>query len=212
VIEDSSGKPVPFVGFDGVAMGTEVGKKAAELYNESGWQEDAAKQVRVLNVELPELSVCNDRTNAAKENFLAGAEGFDASTIVNVPYDGTAEKALANVAPKVTASPDVTNWVVWSCNDEGVSGALRALENAGVSPDDVIGVGLGAYMACGEWKSGKPSGFKAALFIDGKDVGSAAVQVLHDAVSSDAPLPPETIVDTAMVTPEDYEQSGLTCK
>ena len=31
----------------------------------------------------------------------------------------------------LTANPNVTNWIFYSCNDDGVLGAARALENAG---------------------------------------------------------------------------------
>ncbi|MFV2035537.1 MAG: substrate-binding domain-containing protein, partial [Halocynthiibacter sp.] len=36
-LEDAGGNAVPFAGFDGVAMGNNVGKRAAELLTASGW-------------------------------------------------------------------------------------------------------------------------------------------------------------------------------
>lgn len=208
-LKDASGGQVPFVGFDGTAMGHAVGKEAAKLYNASGWKSDAGS-VRALDVEVPELSVCNDRTNTAESDFLAQT-GFDKANVIKVPYDGTEDKAIESVAPKVTANSSIKHWVVWSCNDEGVAGALRALTNGGVQPQGILGVGLGANLACGEWKAGKPSGFKAALFIDGHDVGAEAIRVLHDAVANDKPLPKASYAKTQIVTPKNYEQAGVKC-
>ena len=80
--------------------------------------------------------------------------------------------------PVITAHPEITNWIVFGCNDEGVLGTLNALATAGVKPENIIGVGLGAYEACKFWAAGQASGFKAGLFISGLDVGKTAATVL----------------------------------
>ncbi|MFM8321158.1 MAG: substrate-binding domain-containing protein, partial [Chloroflexota bacterium] len=175
-IVDADGAPVPFVGFDGKDMGKKVGEAAAQLLTEGGWLTDSAKKVGVLSVEVQTLSVCNDRTDNEKAAVIAAGVPEDA--IFPVPYTGETLSAQDAAGPVITAHPEVTNWVVFGCNDEGVLGALNALSTAGVNPDNVIGVGLGAYEACKPWAAGQPSGFKAALFISGLDVGKTAAQVL----------------------------------
>jgi L-arabinose transport system substrate-binding protein len=111
----------------------------------------------------------------------------------------------------ITAHPDVNKWVVFACNDEGALGTLNALTNAGFSPDDLIVVGLGAYEACHPWAAGQPSGFKAALYISGVDVGSAAAKALIAAIDNGTPLPPKTVANTTIVTPDNYK-SVMTCQ
>lgn len=206
VIKDASGADAPFAGFDGTQMGTAVGQKAAELWAASGWGEEG---VGVLSIEVPTLTVCTDRTTAAKQMMTDA--GFPADNIVTVPYDGTAPAAIDAAATTVTANPQFTKYVVFACNDEGVQGGLRALGSAGITPDNILGVGLGGYLACPEFKSGEPTGFKAALFIDGLDVGRSGAQALLAAATQDAPLPPKTIAPTTMTTPEDYASAGLSC-
>ncbi len=98
----------------------------------------------------------------------------------------------------------MTHWVVFACNDEGVLGTLNALATQGVAPENVLGVGLGAYEACKFWAAEQPSGFKAALFISGQDVGAAAAQVLFDNVVNGVALPESTVAPTTIVTPETY--------
>ena len=202
-IVDENGNPVPFVGFDGKDMGKKVGEAAAQLLIESGWLDDAAKKVGVLSVEVQTLSVCNDRTDNEKAAVLAA--GVPADQIFAVPYTGEALSAQDAAGPVITANPDITNWVVFGCNDEGALGAINALATAGVNSDDVIGVGLGAYEACKFWAAGQPSGFKAGLFISGLDVGATAAQVLYDAIVNGVTPSENSYAPTSIVDESNFE-------
>jgi L-arabinose transport system substrate-binding protein len=201
-IVDSAGNPVPFVGFSGPDMGAKVGAEAARVLTEGGWLEDESITLGVLSTEVQTLSVCEDRTNASKAAMLE--VGVPEDAIFQVPYTGETQSAQDAAGPVITAHPDVTHWVVFACNDEGVLGTLNALATQGVSPDNVIGVGLGAYEACKFWAAEQPSGFKAALFISGQDVGAAAAQVLFDNIVNGVELPESTVAPTTIVTPETY--------
>lgn len=203
-IMDDTGKPVPFVGFNGTEMGTKVGQEAGRLLNEAGWLKDTSKKVGVLSVEVQTLSVCNDRTNAEKAEIQKA--GVPAGNVFPVPYTGETPSAQDAAGPIITAHPDITNWIVFGCNDEGVLGALNALGTQGARPANIIAVGLGAYEACKPWAKNQESGFKAGLFISGLDVGSAAAQVLYENVVNGKPLPPQTIAKTTIVNPSNYTQ------
>jgi len=203
-ISDAEGNPVPFVGFDGKDMGRKVGEAAAELLTEAGWLEDADKKVGVLSVEVQTLSVCNDRTD--NEKIAISAAGVPDDQIFPVPYTGEALSSQDAAGPIITANPDITHWVVFACNDEGVLGATNALATAGFEPDNIIAVGLGAYEACKFWAAGQDSGFKAALFISGLDVGTTAAEVLYDAVVNGIVPPAQTFAPTTIVTADNYEE------
>lgn len=201
-ITDEAGIPVPFVGFNGTDMGTKVGAAAADLLTASGWLADTTKKVGVLSTEVQTLSVCEDRTNASKQAMLDA--GVPAENIFQVPYTGQTDSSQETSGPVITAHPDVTNWVVFACNDEGVVGVLNSLAAAAVSPDNVIAVGLGAYEACKPWAASQPSGFKAGLFISGLDVGASAASVLYDNVVNGVALPEFTIAPTTIVDATTY--------
>ncbi len=205
-IKNADGKDAPFAGFDGTDMGSKVGEEAARLWTESGWGSDG---VGVLAVEVETLSVCMDRTNASRQKMIDA--GFVAGNIVQVPYDGTAPVANNAASTVITANPQFTKWIVFGCNDEGVQGTIRALEAAGVTAENTLAVGLGAYLACPEWKSGNPTGFKSALYISGIDVGESGASALLNAAVNGEPLPEKAIARTTMTTPENYEESGLSC-
>lgn len=209
-IKDSAGKAAPFTGFDGVSMGTKVGTKAGELFKAGNW---AGQKVGVLDIQNPGLSVCVDRTNAATTAFqtASGATpgtGFQLFHPQNPNNDSPSSNAV--IAATITAHPDIQKWVVWGCNDETVQGAVRALD-AHTDPANVIAVGLGAYLACQDWQANKPSGFKAALFIDGKEVGKDAVTALIAKVKDKKDLPLKTVAKTTMVDPSNWKQAGLVC-
>lgn len=207
VIEDADGQAAPFTGFNGTAMGQEVGAEAARLYAEAGWSADTT---RILSVYKQDLSVCKQRVDGALESFTEAAGG-EAPEVVEVGTDNSVTDALNKTGAVFTANQDVENWIVWGCNDESETGAVTGLQNAGVSPDNIIGVGLGAYLTCKDWAAGEETGNKAALFIDGAEVGKAAVNAMVDSVRTGAELPPETIADTSMVDADTYEEAGVNC-
>jgi len=202
-IQDADGNAIPFVGFDGRDMGTKVGMAAAELLEASGWLTDPDVTLGVLSTEVQTLSVCTDRTDAAREQVMA--VGVTEDQIIPVPYEGTADSALQVAGPVITAHPEVDRWVVFACNDEGVLGTLNALSSAGISTDDIIGVGLGAYEACRPWAADLDTGFRAALYISGVDVGAAAAAALAAHVNDGTPLPPMTVANTTIVDADTYE-------
>ncbi len=199
-LTDSQGGAVPFAGFDGVAMGTKVGERAGQLLAETDWL--SGDNYGIMSVEVQTLSVCNDRTGAAQAQLVAA--GGSADKVISVTYDGTADAALSAAGPVITANPGVDHWVVYACNDEGVLGATNSLKNAGFGAEDVIAVGLGAYEACRPWKAGIDTGFKAALYISGVDVGDAAARALINSIETGEPLPAMSVANTTIVDPDTY--------
>jgi L-arabinose transport system substrate-binding protein len=208
--EGPDGEPVPVVTIDAKALGTDVGTDAARLYEESGWAEDTNSVVRVASIELPSLGTCNDRTDSATAAFEAGAPDFDPAAIVHLDYDGTLNSALDNMAAAVTNNSDATHWVIWSCNDEGVVGAIQALQNAGFAPDQLIGVGLGANLACDQWSSGEPSAYRSAIALRAQDNGAVAVRVMYEHLTDGVEFPAESIFPGVLVTP-DTPEDELPC-
>ncbi|MFB7620778.1 substrate-binding domain-containing protein [Kitasatospora sp. NPDC056181] len=201
----AKGDLVPRVGFSGAQMGAEVGKRAADEYTKAGWN---SADTRVIAAWKQDVTVCGDRVKAAKEAFGTVAPGVQT---IEVATDNTPTGAQDKVAATITANAGVKHWVVWGCNDENVHGGVTALRNAGVSADNVIGVGLGAYLACKDWSGTQASGMKAALFINGRDVGALAVQTMYDKLKSGKEMPAEAFAKTTMVDAATWKSAGVTC-
>lgn len=206
-IKSGDGAAAPFVGFDGKSMGESVGTKAAELYKAAGW---SAADTRIIASWQQDLQTCNDRVEGALSAFTEGV-GADVPKVIKIGTDNSATEALDKAGAVLTDNQDVKNWVVWGCNDENETGVVTALQNGGVKADNVIGVGLGAYLTCKDWKAGENTGNKAALYIGGPAVGGAAVDVLVDKIRNGTELPANTIADTQIVDATNWEASGLKC-
>lgn len=205
-IEDGEGNPAPFVGFDGYSMGESVGTRAAELYQKAGW---SASQTGVMAGWKQDLQTCNDRVAGAADAFEKKAG--DLPKVIELGTDNSVTEAQNKAGAALTSNQGVQNWLVWGCNDENVTGIVTALQNGGVDPDNIIGVGLGAYLACKDWKAGEDTGNKAALYLGGPAVGSTAVDTMVEAIRSGTELPENTIVETEMVDAQTWKDSGLVC-
>lgn len=206
-IKDGQGKDAAFVGFDGTSMGREVGTKAGELYKKAGW---TAQNTRIISAWQQDLQTCNDRVAGAKEAFQKTAGGT-LPKIVKLGTDNSVTDAQDKAAASLTSNKSVKHWVVWGCNDENETGVVTALQNGGVAPADIIGVGLGAYLTCKDWKAGKTTGNKAALYIGGPAVGSSAIETLVRSIRDGKALPAKTLAKTEMVDKTTWKQSGLVC-
>ena len=204
-IQSGDGNAAAFVGFDSVQMGTSVGQEAATLFKKAGW---TASDTKILAAYKQDLSDCQLREQGEEQGFKAAGTSLP---IVKLGTDNSVIDAQNKAGAALTANPGVKHWVVWGCNDESETGVVTALQNSHIAPSNIIGVGLGAYLTCKDWKAGVQSGNKAALYIGGADVGAAAVRVLVDQIRNGAGLPPKTIAKTTMVDPANWKSTMAEC-
>jgi L-arabinose transport system substrate-binding protein len=200
-LKAADGTPVPFVGLNNEQSGVQVGEILARIYKEEGW---SAADTYYANVEVP-LQACLLRTNAAVDTFRKANADFAADHVVKVPYDGAATKANDSMRATITAHSNAKHWVITSCNDDGVVGALRALQNKKFPVGDVIGVGLGGNLACSAFKTPYVSeGMRATTWNDPAAIGATVVKRLHETVVEKKQVPAETFVRTPEVNAKNY--------
>jgi L-arabinose transport system substrate-binding protein len=198
VIEDADGRPAPYVGLDNAAVGGQVGRALSDLYAAAPWRDDV-ETIGIAAVELRTLDVCNERTEGAKRAFFDANPDFPAGNVVSVPYDGSTNRAIDAMTTTITGNSQYDRWLIWSCNDAGVQGAVRALERADVPVGDAIGVGLDGSLSCDEFNRGDSS-FAASIFLDPRKEGETSVQELYDFHVRGTPIPervdfPGTLID-----------------
>lgn len=206
-LKAGDGTLAPFVGFDGYDMGHKVGLEAGRLFKQAGWK---AADTRIAAAFEEQLSVCQDRERGEEAGFKEATGGV-LPTVIKIGTDNSVVDAQNRTGAVVTANPQIKQWVVWGCNDESETGAVTALANAGMSADHILGVGLGGYLTCKDWQANQKTGNKAALFISGHDVGSAAVKVLVDAIRNKTTLPAKTIAKTTIVDPANWKSVMGSC-
>jgi L-arabinose transport system substrate-binding protein len=200
-LKDSSGAAVPFVGLDNKQSGTQVGQIAARLYGGLRWP---AAQTWFADVEAP-FQACLDRTNAEYQVFRRAHPELPANHVVKVPYNGLANKASDAMRATITAHPQAKYWVIASCNDAGVVGALRALRDKAVPVANVLGVGLGGDQACQAYtQSYISAGLRASTYLNPKAIGAGDIKVLYQIVVQKKTPPKVTYIPTPEINKQNY--------
>lgn len=202
-IKTKDGKDVPYVGMNALKIGNQVGAEIAKLYKMAGWGQSSG-DVRIASIEDQKADTCMRRNQGARESFLAAVPNFPKNQILSVPYDNTIANAIDVMSTTLTANPNVKHWIFWSCNDDGVLGAVRATENARISNLDVIGIGIDGSRTCEAYKAGKPSGFRGSIYLDSAQHGELAIQLLYNAVVNKKPLPLTTYSTGTFITQANF--------
>jgi L-arabinose transport system substrate-binding protein len=189
---------VAYIGMNAGEIGAQVGREEARIYKELKW--DQMKDVYLGSIEDRKADTCMRRNQGAEAAFLAATPGFDKSHIVRIPYDNTMSNAIDAVTTTLTANPAAQHWVFYSCNDDGVLGAVRATENQGLKSDQVIGVGIDGSRSCSIFGTGQSSGFRGTMYIDSRKEGETAVKLLTASIKDKTPLPVITYVNADLVS------------
>ncbi|MBB5753979.1 substrate-binding domain-containing protein [Prosthecomicrobium pneumaticum] len=211
-IVTSEGGAVPYVGLDAHSIGKQVGTEIARLYKEEGWASEIDK-VRVGSIEDQKADTCMRRNAGAREALIAAVPEL-ADKVISIPYDNTMVNAIDVVSTTLTAHPDAEKWIFFSCNDDGVLGGVRATENSGVDPKNVIGVGIDGSRSCEAFSAGTPTGFRGTMWLDSAKHGSAAIQALYDHVKNGTPLPEASYQDATLINAGNFGEykATLGCK
>ena len=199
----ADGSPVPYVGLDAHSIGRRVGEELAKLYDAEGW---ANEEVRIASIEDRKADTCMQRNKGAEEAFLEATD-FDPDNIVRVPYDNTMVNAIDVMTTTLTANPTVDHWIFYSCNDDGVLGAARALENSGYDASQGMGIGIDGSRACDAFGSDRPISYRGTMWLNSENHGREAVRLLVATIRDGAALPMTTYSDPEYITKENFEST-----
>jgi L-arabinose transport system substrate-binding protein len=205
---------LPRVGFDAQEMGNEVGQEAGTLFKQhSGWN---ASNTRILEEWQFSTTVCTPRVTYA-DKLLRQGGGSSAASVPAIKVDtdnnesGDPQSAQSKTASTINAYHSIQHWVVLGCNDQNVQGAVNALSDAGVSPANILSVGLGGDEACKGWRGNAANAMNAALLLNGYQVGYDAVTAMVKHVRSGAKFPPLTTVSISMANKSNWKSTGFIC-
>ena len=138
----ADGKPlteVPHLGMSGYKIGLQVGQSIAAEMKRRGWQPQDVGAIAITSNELP---TAVQRVSGARDALLA--TGFLKANIFEAPQRATDTESASNAtAPVLSRQPQLKQWVVFALNEESVLGGVRAAEQFGLGPDQVIGIGIG---------------------------------------------------------------------
>lgn len=198
-LEVDGEKIAPWVGI----AGYNIGESCAEWMN-TYIEENidvADESVGVMLMTMSTVSSCVPRTDGEYDVLSAAYPEFEESgRLFYADYDGTTEKGNIVATDTITANPQITTWLVMGANEEGIIGAVRALETAGLDANSAC-VGMGAYLAAEEYEKG--SCLKASPYFSDVAIGTCAVETCFKLIDGEE-VDMATAVPAEITTPENY--------
>lgn len=204
-LEGTDGKPldsVPHLGISATNIGKMVGETMVAEMKARGWNPAEVAAVAVLKEDL---QTARDRVNGAKDALLAG--GLAETSFHIAPWGGAVDIASAADTAKavITRNATIKHWLCLSSNDDGVVGAVRALEERGVKPADIIGVGINGKLAAQEFKNTKESGVFASVMLKPSVHGGQTVEMMVAWLKDGKQPEALTLTDGSVINRLNYE-------
>ncbi|MCM2130433.1 arabinose ABC transporter substrate-binding protein [Larsenimonas rhizosphaerae] len=202
----SDGEPiasVPHLGMSGYKIGQQVGEAIAAEMKARGWDPETVAALRISNYELP---TAKERTDGATQALLAS--GFVEGNIYDAPQQNTdTSSAFAAASPIFSKHGDFDHWVIYALNEESVLGGVRASEQYGLSPDQVIGVGInGSGAAFAEFSRQKPTGFYGTMAVSSTMHGRQTADNLYTWIKEGEKPRDNTETTGTLMTRDNWEQ------
>ncbi len=201
----SNGKPmadVPYMGISARAIGNAVGRGLYDEFKKRGWD---IKDTAACGITYDELDTARERTEGAIEALVA--EGFPRDKIYK-SAERTTDVPGANDAGNIvlTQHPNVKNWLVFSMNDEGVLGAVRAMEQINIPAANIIGIGIGGSSCLVEFQKKVPTGFFATCLISPKRHGYETTEYLYKWIKDGIKPPMKTLTNGILINRKTYSK------
>ena len=194
---------VPHLGMSGFKIGQQVGNAIADEMEARGWDPEEVAALRITNYELP---TAKERTDGATQELIE--RGLPEDNIFDAPQQNTdTASAFSAASPVISQNGEFEHWIIYALNEESVLGGVRATEQYGLSPEDVIGVGInGSGAAFAEFSRDNPTGFYGTVAVSstshGRETASSLYQWLTDGVE-----PPANVETTGtLMTRDNWEQ------
>ncbi len=201
----SDGEPlegVPHLGMSGYKIGQQVGSAIAEEMQRRGWDMENTGALRISNNELP---TARERTDGATQALLDA--GFSKDNVIDAPQQNTdTTSAFSAASPMFSKYGKFDHWVIYALNEESVLGGVRASEQYGLSPDNVIGVGInGSGAAFAEFSRERPTGFYGTVAVSSTMHGRQSAENLYQWITEDKAPPANTETTGTLMTRDNWE-------
>ena len=199
---DGNFMDVPYMGFYALAIGRLVGKTLYDQFQHRHWK---IEETAACAITFDELDTAKQRTDGATEALIEA--GFPPDKIYRAPEKTSDVPGAFDAANTlITQHPEVKKWLVFSVNDEGVMGAIRALEGRGFDRNSIIGIGIGGSTCLVEFEKEEPTGFFATALINPREHGYGTAENLYKWIK-DGIEPPKIIRTSGIIiNRENYRQ------
>jgi len=203
---DAAGNPltqIPYLGISAGKIGEKVGETLAAEMKKRGWSPAETAALVLTNYEL---QTAKERTDGAKKALLAA--GFPEANIKEGSQGkltDDVQNSLTMADPIITRNATFKNWLVYSLNEESVVGAVRALENRGYKPANIVGVGInGGAVAVNEFKKPTATGFYGTILLEARVHGYETAKMMYEWIAKGKQPAPDTRTAGTLLTRENY--------
>jgi L-arabinose transport system substrate-binding protein len=203
---DAGGNPltqVPYLGISAGKIGEKVGETLAAEMKKRGWNPSETAALVLTNYEL---QTAKERTDGAKKALLAA--GFPEANIKESSQGkltDDVQNSLTMADPIITRNSTFKNWLVYSLNEESVVGAVRALENRGYKPANIVGVGInGGAVAVNEFKKPTATGFYGTILLEARVHGYETAKMMYSWIAKGTQPALDTRTAGTLLTRDNY--------
>ncbi|MCE8016068.1 arabinose ABC transporter substrate-binding protein [Halomonas sp. MCCC 1A17488] len=193
---------VPHLGMSGYKIGQQVGEALAAEMEARGWDPQEVAALRITNYELP---TAKERTDGATDVLLEW--GFPEDNIFDAPQQNTdTSSAFSAASPVISQRGDFEHWIIYALNEESVLGGVRATEQYGLAPEDVIGVGInGSGAAFAEFSRSNPTGFHGTVAVSSTQHGQQTAENLYRWITEGEEPPANTETSGTLMTRDNWQ-------
>lgn len=202
----ADGKPmadIPHLGISAEKIGNLVGATMAEEAKKRGWN---MAEVGAIAVLKEDLETARQRVNGAKAELTKA--GLPEANFFVAPWLGAVDIGSANDAANIvlTQHGQIKKWVCLSSNDDGMMGAVRAVESHKIPATDIIGVGInGGPPIQAEFDSGKASGVFGSIMLHPSEHGGKTVEMMFEWLTKGTEPAKLTLTSGTAITRENYK-------
>jgi len=200
--DDGSFMDVPYMGISASDIGKTVGNALWDELQARGWK---TADTALCVVTYDELNTVRERTEGTISALKEA--GFPEERIYR-----TAEKTpdleggMNATNTLLVQHPDVKQWLVASVNDEGVMGAVRAMESKGLGVDNVIAIGIGGTTAVEEFKKPNKTAVVSTVLIDPYRHGYEATEYMYKWIKDGTEPPKDTRTTGQLIDRSNFEK------
>ncbi|KOF57696.1 MULTISPECIES: arabinose ABC transporter substrate-binding protein [Clostridium] len=192
----------PFVGIDSSKIGRDMTNFLVDYLKKNNKLTNLESSGLLL-MSMDSVSSCIPRTEGQLETFKNKLPSFPKENIFQAEYNGQSEKSFYSAASTITNNKNIKNWFIMSANEAGTIGAIKALEQSGLSRN-AVAVGVGNYVAKDEFQKEK-SPLIASAYISATKVGQIAAQELMENLLLNKNIPKKYLVKDKIITKDNYQ-------
>ncbi len=193
---------VHYMGLSAREIGRQVGRELYKEFKRRKWPLEGAAACAITYDELHTL---RERIAGTTEALVEA--GFPADRIYRAPERTTdVPGAFAAANGLLTQHPEVKRWIVFSVNDEGVLGAIRAMEGRGFDADTILAIGIGAGTGLQEFLKPNPTGYFATCLINPFRHGYETTELLYKWIKDSIEPPKDIRTKGVICTRENFRE------